>query len=395
MSSLDTAMGTGLVGGFKGALDDSRNSRERAQDREYQLQQRTRLTQAEDKANERGDLDWSLRHASMQDTLDQHRKAFNDQAQQEGLHTMVDSIQAGVDPATIEQRMNSQGQWKIQPGTLQYAGDPGPNQQVSFVGQGGTPFKGTVGQLQALFGTQPAKKDLINVPSGGAVIDPATGKPIYVNPKEDSKQGKNYLTAGKNQRVYQLDDNGQIVRDAHGQPKMVINALPGEDDGTDGRKISPYNPEGHAEQAVKHLNEGFKTKWNADTKSYVLDNPDDSERQLYGADLVTGFLTKKGADGQNYGAGELANAAFKAAKTRLTAAEAQGQVTKSGVKKGTPEFDQQVAKLLRASDVKAAQVWNEEINTIESKQQPNGGGSKTTKDGKPKRSLDDIFSPTP
>lgn len=394
MSSLDTAVG--LVGGFRGALKDAQNTRQQKEDRQFELQQRADTARRASKAEERGDMDWGLSHAVTQEQLDQHRRTLANQGQQEGLHTMIDAVNANVDPAMIEQQMNSVGKWRIKPGTLQYDQSPGPDRQITFTGEGGNTFSGTVGQLQALFGQQTGKKDLMNVPQGGAVYDPNTNKSVFNNPKEDTKQGKSYLTAGKNQRIYQLDDNGQVVRDAQGNPKMIIDAVPGagdDEDGTSGRKLSPYNPESHAEQASKAIDDAYKTHYNAELKSLTFDTPDDSERAVFGKDLVTSFLAKKNAEGQNYGAGELANAAFKASKIRLTANEAQAQVKRTGIKPGTPQYDQQVAKLLRDSDVKAAQVWNEEIDKVESKHQGSAAGKakKTGEGGKPKRSLDDIF----
>lgn len=386
MSSLDTAYG--FVGGFKGALADAQKTRQASEDRAYELQQRANNARLATKTEARNDIDWGLNHAMTQEKFDQYHQQLAHQAQQEGLTTLIDSVNAGADPRQIEQEMNSQGQWKIQPGSLQYDNTPGPDRRVTFTGAGGQQFNGTLGQLQALFGQPTNKKDLIAVAPGASLYNPNTNSPVFTNPKP-SDGSKQYLTAGKNQRVYQLDANGQVVRDANGNPKMVIAAEPGSEDGD--RKIAPYNPEGHAQQAVQAMNTGFKTHWDAQKQSFVLDNPDDSERQLYGADLITSFMAKKGLDGQNYGAGEIADAAHKAASAKLTLQEAQAKVKKAGYAEGSPAYNQQVAKLIKNSDIRASQIWNSEISSIEAKHKNDTPASKSGAANSDKPSLDDIF----
>lgn len=364
MAAVDKAQG--FVRGAMGALSDVRQRKREDEDRafqqselQYAQQRRGVVDQRQDLQFRQGQEDRARQQSDLQLAEQQKRAAMLRQAEQEGVRTLADSLDAGLDPAVIEQRFNASGEWKIAPGSLKY--DKG-TKQIAFAGPGGQQFTGTTDQLRALF---------------GQAQEP--GKPIVVS--KDSRLattgGKVLLDAVPDDPKYdEVDPTKDVYKTVNGVRTLVKKGVPKADD-AGGRKTSPYNPESHAQDAVKTVRDSYRKKKD-ELGNFVFENPEDSERQPYAEALATRFFAEKGAEGAGFGAGEIGELAFKASKVKLTDAEAGEKAAKAGHAEGSPGYNREKARLLRDSDTKAAQVWKEGIEAIEAKreaqeQQENGG----------------------
>lgn len=370
MAAADKA--TGFLRGFQAARNDVRQRKQEDQDRALKqselahAQSRRAITESRaDTQWEQGQADRTRQQSELQAAEQQKQAAVLKQAEQEGVRTLADSLDAGLDPAIIEQRFNSSGDWKIAPGTLKY--DP-TTKNLEFTGSGGQRFRGTTQQLRAMYGQTPEPGKPIELNKGSRLVD-STGKVLVDTPAEPPS-------------LEQVDTTKDLYEIRDGKRTLVKKGVPaaGSSSGSSSRNVSAFNPESHAKEAVDIANTAFKTKWNADTQSYVFDNPDDSERQAYAADLITSWMAQKGAESQNYGAGEIGNLGFKASKALMTSGEAETKAKKAGLVPGSDPFNREVARLIRDSDEKAEQIWNDGLKSIkakrEAKEQADGGFDK-------------------
>lgn len=351
--------GLAFVQGFRGAQDDVRtrkrqDEQDALQKSELQhAQQRRAITEGrQDTAYNQSQQDRADQQISLREADAAKRKSMLAQAETEGVRMLADSLDAGVDPTAIEQRFNAQGEWKIAPGTLKY---DKATKQVSFTGASGQTLPPmTTDQLRTIFNAQSAAEKPVVVSKDARLATPG-GKVLLDAQAEAPK-------------FEQEDPTKDVVQYVNGKRTVIRKGVPKPED-AGGRKVSPFNPEGHAKEAVDIANTAFKTKWNAETGSYVLDNPDDSERQAFAAKLITNWMSQQGADAANFGAGEVGELGFRASKARMTNAEAGAAAKKAGYQIGSPGYDKAVAKLIRDSDVKAAQIWNEGIQSIQAERE--------------------------
>ena len=350
MATIDTAQG--FVHGAMGALSDIRQRK--LQDEENALrkselaytQGRRAITDA------RADTAWQQQQSDLALAREREHQQYTEAAQKEGIGHVLDALDAGADPNQVMQMYNSTGQHKLT--SLTY--DP-KTKQVGMVGDGGAQLPNglTTDQIRAAIGiTRPAVK-LTSLAKGAVAID-EKGNVRASNVQPDEAK---FTQEDPTKDTYRYNADGTRTLIRKGVPKA-------EDAG--GRKVSPYNPESHQAQAMKAAHDLYKKK--QDELGYIVfENPEDSERQGIGDDFITSWMSQKGVEASQYGAGEIGNLAFKASKAALTQKEAGDKATEAGYPEGSPGYNREVARLLRDSNTKAAQVWKEGIAAIEAKRE--------------------------
>lgn len=348
--------GLAFIQGFRNARDDVRQQRQADEQSALQkselahAQSRRAITEGQqDTQYQQGQQDRAQQQSDLQAANLAKGEAIRKQAQQEGLGHFFDFVEAGGDPAEGAKAFNSSGEL-----TFDVAADPATG-VLTMQGPRGAKVSGTVAQLRARFGLENEQKP-IALSDGGMLVTPK-GKVLAENPKAGAAKNE-FKEFDPKKDVYKIN--------ADGTRTLVSRGVKDETAGESGQKLSTYNPQSHQDQAIKVANDAFRKKKD-EQGDFVFENPEDSERQAYAADLIGGWMSQKGVDAQGYGAGELGNLAFKSSKQRMTAKEAGDAAVKAGNVVGSPGYNREVARLIRDSDVKAAQVWNEGIDAIEAK----------------------------
>jgi hypothetical protein len=229
--------------------------------------------------------------ADAEDARARKHKEFLTQAESEGVKSLADSLDAGIDARTAESRFNTQGTWKIKPGTLNY--DP-VSKKVAFQGAGGQQFNGTLPQMRTLFG-------------GGS--------------------GKAALIKGDRDTVF-YDDKGNPV----GAAAAGGNGL---------RKQSPFNRETVQQDAAKHVEDAYKNSWNTEAKAFTFSDVNDTERASKGrayAQLVVDDFLKDNIEVPAAVAGDIA---LKASRHVVSPAEAEKKATDELTKAGRKPSENQ------------------------------------------------------
>jgi hypothetical protein len=362
---------TGFMSGFKGALADVQQRK--LADGQAQLQ-KSELAYAQQRRSiqdQRADTEWqqgqddrAAKQSELQKAQQDKATALQKQAQKEGIGQMFDYIDAGGDPTAAGDKFSSIG-------TLKLKLSQNEDGTLTATGPEGGSHTGTSEQLRILFGVPRQKIEGVELNEGARYVNKQTGEEIANNPKPST--------------LTQINPENDLYETVNGVRKLVKKGVPkaGEGVGAGGQKVSTYNPQSHQEQAMKAAHDLYKKKQD-ELGNFEFVNPEDSERQGYADDLVTSWMSQKGAEGQAYGAGELGNLAFKASKAHMTAKEAGEAAVKAGNAAGSPGYNREVARLIRDSDVKAAQVWNDGIDAIEAKREAKekaaNGGKRPLKD---------------